>query len=115
MDRVEALVINEALAETMGVVTAINVYLDRTAPWKQSRAGKADRASTILYHAMEALRLISVLLQPVMPEKMSELWYRLGWEPPKPLAAGLEWGQLPTGSSVILGPPLFPRDLRIAS
>ena len=69
------------------------------------------RVATTLYYAIEALRLASVLLQPVMPERMAELWRRLGWQPPTPLKTGLIWGQLKPGTSVTAGPPLFPRDL----
>jgi methionyl-tRNA synthetase len=60
---------------------------------------------------MEALRLASVLLQPVMPERMAELWRRLGWQPPEPLHTALAWGLLAPGSQIISGEPLFPRDL----
>ena len=110
-DRVEASAVNEALAQVMGVVGAINVYLDRTAPWRQAREGRTGQVATVLYYATEALRLVSVLLQPVMPERMAELWHRLGWQPPTPLQTGLIWGQLKPGTSVVAGPPLFPRDL----
>jgi methionyl-tRNA synthetase len=110
-DRVEASAVNKALAQVMGVVGAINVYLDRTAPWRQVKAGRIGQVATILYHATEALRLVSVLLQPVMPERMAELWHRLGWQPPTPQKTGLILGQLKPGTSVIAGPPLFPRDL----
>lgn len=109
-DGVEALAVHEALAQVMSVGGAINVYLDRAAPWRQAGAGRMRRVATILYHAIEALRLVSVLLQPVMPERMVELWRRLGWQPPTLLKTGLIWGQLQPGSSVVAGPPLFPRD-----
>ncbi|MGD1993964.1 MAG: methionine--tRNA ligase, partial [Anaerolineae bacterium] len=89
----------------------INRYLERTAPWKRAKAGEQERVATILYTAMEALRLVSVLLQPVMPEKMAELWRRLGWQPPQALDAPLTWGQLRPGNPVASGPPLFPRDV----
>ena len=68
-DHVEALAVNDALAGVMEVVGVINRYLERTAPWKRAKAGEKERVGTILYTAMEALRLVSVLLQPVMPEK----------------------------------------------
>lgn len=111
--QVEALAINEALAQIMGVVGEINGYLERTAPWKQARAGQTERVATVLYHAAEALRLISILLQPVLPERMAELWHRLGWQPPTPLKDGLSWGLLQPGTLVISGPPLFPRDVGV--
>ncbi len=109
--QVEALAINAALAQIMGVVSEINGYLERTAPWKQAKTGSAGRVATILYHAAETLRLTSILLQPVLPERMAELWRRLGWQPPTPLKDGLTWGSLEPGTAVVSGPPLFPREV----
>ena len=81
-----------------------------------------------LYTACEALHLVSVFLQPVLPERMSELWCRLGWRPPPAPAEwrpspgfreeqnahfrdALSWGGLQPGTGVVLGPPLFPREV----
>ena len=110
-DLVEALSLNEALAHIMDLVGEINRYLERTKPWTEAKQGRSDRVVTILYTATEALRLASLLLQPVLPESMIELWHRLGWQPPVPLRAGLSWGLLQPGSAVTAGPPLFPRDI----
>jgi len=52
-----------------------------------------------------------VLLHPVLPERTAELWRRLGRTPPERLGEGLDWGGLRPGVSVVLGPPLFPRDV----
>ena len=67
--------------------------------------------ATILYHAAEALRLLSVLLHPVLPEQTGELWRRLGWKPPAQLGDALVWGGLRSGVEVVVGPQPFPRDV----
>ncbi len=108
---VEALALNEALAQIMSVVGEVNRYLERTTPWVQAKQGQTGRVDTILYTAAETLRLASLLLQPVMPECIPEVWRRLGWRPPETLSAGLSWGLLEPGSIVIAGAPLFPRDV----
>jgi methionyl-tRNA synthetase len=108
---VDELALNQALAQVMDVGGAINGYLERTAPWREAKAGHEARVATILYTACEALRLVSVLLQPVLPERMGELWRCLGWQPPERLGEGLEWGLLRPGTSMVLGPPLFPREV----
>ena len=115
LSQVEALALNEALARTMGTVGEINGYLERTAPWNQVKMGRTDRVATILYYAVEALRLTSILLQPVLPERMAKLWHRLGWQPPAPLQDGLSWGELRPGTQVVSGPPLFPRNVGAAN
>ena len=113
---VDDLALNQALARVMDVVGQINAYLERTAPWREAKAGHKERVATILYTAAEALRLVSVLLSPVLPPsasdgRMGELWQRLGWEPPEPLGEGLAWGALQPGTGVVPGPPLFPREV----
>lgn len=108
---VEVLALNEALAHIMGIVGEVNRYLERTTPWVQAKQGQIERVDTILYTAAETLRLVSLLLQPVLPERMGEVWRRLGWQPPETLNAGLSWGLLKPGSAVIAGAPLFPRDI----
>jgi methionyl-tRNA synthetase len=111
LEHVEGLEIHEALALVFSVVREINGYLERTAPWKQAKAGRSDRVATTLYYASEALRLVSILLQPVLPERMAEVWRRLGWRPPLALQEGLSWGGLQVGAPVVAGPPLFPKDV----
>jgi methionyl-tRNA synthetase len=85
--QVDAMALTDAVGGVMEVVGEINAYLERTAPWHQARARDTARVDTILYTAAEALRLCALLLWPVMPERMAELWRRLGWTPP----AGTGW------------------------
>ena len=110
LDHVEELALNQAVTTAMDAVGAVNRYLERTAPWRAVKTDPA-RAATILYHAAEALRLLSVLLHPVLPERTVEVWERLGWEAPERLGEGLAWGGLRPGTSVVAGPPLFPREV----
>lgn len=107
--QVEAYAINDALAAVMDALSAVNGYLERAAPWSLAKQGQEERVATVLYTAAEALRLVSVLLSPVLPEKTAELWRRLGWQAPEDLRAGLAWGLLRPGSKVVTGEPLFPR------
>jgi methionyl-tRNA synthetase len=107
---VETFSLNEALATIMQTVNEINRYLESSAPWKSAQEGTWDRVGTVLYVACEALRLCAMMLSPVMPERTQEIWRRLGWIPAAPLRDGLIWGGLETGSKVVLGYPLYPRN-----
>jgi methionyl-tRNA synthetase len=95
----------------MEVVGEINGYLERTAPWRAAKASRPLRTATILYTACEALRLVSILLHPVLPKRMEELWRRLGWLPLVQIGEALSWGVLQPGTGVELAPPLFPREV----
>ncbi|MDF1515139.1 MAG: methionine--tRNA ligase, partial [Anaerolineae bacterium] len=101
----------EALARIMECISTINRYLEQTAPWTVVKSGNLERVGTILYTAAEALRVNSVLLSPVMPQKMENLWLWLGWQPPDDLSTSLVWGQLEPGTEVHKGATLFHRDL----
>ena len=107
----ENLAINAALSAVFDVFAEINRYLERSAPWTLAKKGEMERTATVLYYAAEALRLATVLLQPVIPEKTTELWRRLGWQPPQQLSEGLDWGLLTVGTAVTSGSPLFPREV----
>ena len=108
-ERVEAFAVQEALEKIMEALSADNQYLVQTAPWKQADAGDFAAVNTALYTASELLRIASVLLHPVLPEKIEEVWRRLGWAPGHSLAGGLAWGGLRPGEPVSAGEPLFPR------
>ena len=69
---VDELALNQALARVMDVGGEINGYLERTAPWREAKASRLLRTVTILYTACEALRLVSVLLQSVLPPSASD-------------------------------------------
>jgi methionyl-tRNA synthetase len=107
--QVEQFSISAALGLVMDALAAVNGYLERTAPWLRAKEGDSARVGTILYTAGEALRFCSVLLAPVLPERMEELWRRLGWQPPEKLSDGLAWGAWQPGSVVVTGEALFPR------
>jgi methionyl-tRNA synthetase len=114
-DAVDALAVNDAMAQVMDMVGDINGYLERTAPWSRAKAGERARVATILFTAAEALRLCASLLHPVMPAKMAELVRRLGVETGAPGRDDLVWGRLAPGSAVAKEAPLFPRDVGGAS
>jgi methionyl-tRNA synthetase len=111
LSQVEQMRLNEALSNVMSYVSNINGYLEQRAPWSLAKQpGRQGEVATVLYTAAEALRIAALLLWPVMPERTSELWQRLGWEPPNDLREGLHWGRLQPGSAVTEGEPLFPKE-----
>jgi methionyl-tRNA synthetase len=65
---------------------------------------------TILYTSAEALRIVTALAHPVLPESTKRIWKQLGLgEIAKTDLRDLKWGQLPVGNK--LGPieGVFPR------
>jgi methionyl-tRNA synthetase len=112
--QVEALALNQALADVIDFAGAINRYLEQTAPWELAQAGEGERVATVLYTAAEALRIAAILLSPVLPEQMAVLWQRLGWTAADHPGSAIGWGGLQPGKAVSRGAPLFPRLEEIA-
>ena len=102
----------KALAELWRLVRALNKYIDETEPWALARRPEtAERLDTVLYHALETLRIIALLIGPFLPQTGRRIWEQLGLTEPfeaqkKENAA---WGGLPSGLATRPGDPLFPR------
>ena len=113
IDRID---LQHAIVAAMDLVRVVNNYVTETAPWQvakdEARAAELDR---ILYATAEALRVVAVLLNPVMPKACGTLWSALGAEATLGPLAGQRvqdasrWGQLPGGATVTKSAPLFPR------
>ncbi len=103
---------SQALGEIWRLLGAANKYIDEEAPWTAIKRGRPDRAGTILYNTLEALRIVTILVSPVLPTAAQRAWGQLGI--PQPLAAqrldaARRWGVLPAGLTVRPGSPIFPR------
>ena len=107
------LALNQALEAIWGLVQLGNQYIDKTAAWTLAKRPEDQaRLHTVLYHATEALRFLSVALYPFTPETSEEMKRQLGLvlNFSKPLLAGdLQWGGLLPGTKVAKGKALFPR------
>jgi methionyl-tRNA synthetase len=82
-------------------------------PWDLAKdENQKQTLGAVLYRAAEALRWLSVLLYPVMPEASKEIWNQLGSPrfTPEPLTrARLRWGYLEEGKSIGEVKAIFPR------
>jgi methionyl-tRNA synthetase len=66
--------------------------------------------ATILYTAAEALRIVTALAHPVLPEATAKIWLQLGLgEISGYNLAGLKWGELPLGGKLGTIEPVFPK------
>ena len=98
-----------ALDATWSLVRRANQYVEETAPWTLRREEDRERVQTVLYHLLESLRWISVLIWPIMPDAAARLREQLGCGTNMPMLTELTWGGLRSGQATIKGPALFPR------
>ncbi len=104
--------INRGIEAVIGAVRACNRYFEQTTPWALAKQGDTQRLATVLYTAAEALRIISGLLFPVIPQKMTAMRQALGIAEDQivPDVDQLKtWGTLKAGSKLSDVKSLFPR------
>jgi len=62
--------------------------------------------------ALEALRIVTILAFPAMPDTAREIWRRIGMATDIEdcrIPADTQWGLYTSGAPVVKGDPLFPR------
>lgn len=95
----------EALGLLNKLVTISNRYIDETEPYKQDGQAKDD----ILYGLVQVLGHLSLLYEPVIPETAAKIQERLRLKPPLGQDAMLTFEQVPPGTVISKGDPLFPK------
>ena len=104
---------SRALESAWSLVAAVNKYIVETEPWtlgEQQDEMSRSRLGTILYTSAEALRVVTALAHPVIPDSTARIWAQLGLGDIKqfPLS-DLKWGQLKLGIKLGTIEPVFPR------
>ncbi|MBM4126905.1 MAG: methionine--tRNA ligase [Nitrospira sp.] len=100
----------QAIRELIGLCDG---YIDKAAPWKLAKnPDDQGRLNTVLNTTARALRLLSVLLYPYMPQTTAQLTQQLGLalDFSKPLSEETyQWDAPIAGARICKGPGLFPR------
>jgi methionyl-tRNA synthetase len=112
-ERMDAFDFSRALEVLWQLVGTVDGYITATTPWKLGAL--EDEASrkqlgTILYTCAEAIRIITALAAPVLPDAAAKVWHQLGLgDITHADLANISWGGLAPGTR--LGEPaaLFPR------
>ena len=112
IDAMERFALHEGAFAVFRLVDATNEFIAESAPWGLARdPADAERLSQVLYDVAEALRIIGILLQPVMPTASIEILRRAGETRPigeLRLARDAAWiSDLPR--TLVKGANLWPR------
>lgn len=97
------------IASVINAVKAVNRYFEIRQPWTQAKAEDKAPLHVTLYQAAESLRVLTALLQPVMPTKMEQLRTALGLRGMCSMDELKKYGCFPPGREVTKAGPLFPR------
>jgi methionyl-tRNA synthetase len=111
----ERLRFSEALAAAMQLVGRANKYIEECAPWTLHREGD-PRLATVCGELLEAIRVSTILLHPVIPQATARVAAEIGVEVGGDMSGELRrWPALSEGAAVTVGEILFPRLDREAS
>ena len=105
---------SRAIEIAWGAVAAVDRYLTASAPWKQAESLTDEQQTalraTVLYTAAEAIRIVTALVYPVIPDAARKVWAQLGLgEIEKADLKNLEWGGLKPGTKLGIVEGVFPR------
>jgi methionyl-tRNA synthetase len=104
---------SRALETAWALVAAVDKYIVENEPWSLGEKQDEDsrsRLATVLYTAAEALRIVTALTHPVMPDATAKIWTQMGLGDIKKVALSeLTWGQLHLGTKLGEVQPVFPR------
>ena len=108
----EKLFFNNALEDIWVIIRRMNKYIDETMPWvlAKEEANKPKLAG-VLYTLAEAIRIVSIMIEPFMPQTPEKIWVQFGmtrgeltaWE------SIHSFGTLPRTVTAKKGENMFPR------
>jgi methionyl-tRNA synthetase len=111
-ERLDKLDFSNALDEIWKLVRRTNKYIDETGPWALAKdESQKDVLDHVLYNLAEAIRVVSVLIQPFMVHTSRKIWSQLGLEEGALTSwdSAREFGLLTEGLVVSKAEALFPR------
>ena len=108
----ERLDLGRSIGEALGLVRRVDGFINLTEPFKLAKdETRRDELAAILYQCAETLRIASLLLWPVIPDKASAMWEAFGLDidpAAEDMNALAAWGGLRAGQ-VVTKIALFPR------
>jgi methionyl-tRNA synthetase len=109
---------SEALKGLWTLVAETDGYLTANAPWKRptdrSEGEHVALQARVLATAAEAIRIITALVYPILPESAAKVWLQLGQgeiadAAKQSFLTEISWGGLRAGTKFGEPAPLFPR------
>ncbi len=110
----EGYAFSKGLEVVWDLIANVDGFLTAHAPWKEPEGISADtlrqQRAMILYTAAEAIRIITALIYPVIPDAAAKVWSQLGLgDIHKADLKNIAWGGLRPGTKLGELGPVFPR------
>jgi methionyl-tRNA synthetase len=110
-EHIDKLDFSNGLAEIWKIVNRGNKYIDETAPWILAKNPEdRERLGTVLYNLIEAIRIVTVMIKPAMPNVTAKVQEQIpfNFADAQWNEAGV-WGKMDAGTLLSKGETLFPR------
>ncbi|MBZ5605967.1 MAG: methionine--tRNA ligase, partial [Acidobacteriia bacterium] len=85
LDCFEKFEFSKALEAVWGLIGVVDKFIVERAPWKLAKATDVESCNLLdqtLYTAAEALRVVTALLSPIIPDSAAKIWSQLGYRHP---------------------------------
>jgi methionyl-tRNA synthetase len=106
--RMKSIEMQNALAATWTLVSGLNKYIDKSAPWTLAKTDQ-KRLGSVMYNIMEGLRFIAVMTYPVMPDASKKILFMIGAEDSYDIDSLNTFGLIKAGVQTQEPKVLFPR------
>ena len=111
-EAMEKMEFSVALTTVWQLISRCNKFIDETQPWVLAKDEEKKAAlSDVMVHLAESLRRVAVLLKPFLTRTPDKIFAQLnvGSEALHTWESLEEFGQIPAGTKVVQGEPIFPR------
>jgi methionyl-tRNA synthetase len=113
LDAFDRLDFSKALEVIWGLIARVDKFIVERAPWKLAKGDDEcqKQLDETLYTSAEALRIVTALLSPVIPDSAAKIWSQLGFTLPvtEVRTKDLHWGKLEGGQLLGAVSAVFPR------
>ena len=70
--------IANSIQEIWNLISRTNKYIDETEPWKLAKQGETEKLKSVMYHLIENLREIAILIEPFMKNTSENILTQIG-------------------------------------
>ena len=76
-DNMDSYHLSNAISDIWSIIARTNKYIDETEPWKLAKEGKNDILTSVMYHLVENLRKVAILIKPFMEDTSCKIMNQL--------------------------------------
>ena len=76
-EKFETVHLSDVISETWTLVSRTNKYIDETTPWILAKEDRKEELKSVMYHLVENLRKIAILIKPYMEHTANNIFNQL--------------------------------------